>query len=156
MLPAIAAVIAIWGVLTQRSIARRRATLDHFTRINPDRDMIEARKKFLELAAAPGGLAKWADPEHEASDEAAKIRLVLNDFELVSVAIQFGIMDYDFYHQQSHGTVSRYWKAAAPFIHAARQRTGRATLFHEFEEMASWVDKALRPKRRRTWVKKFF
>jgi Domain of unknown function (DUF4760) len=155
LLPAVGAIVAIWGVLTQRAVARRRATMDHMARVDMDNDMIAARKDFITLAKAPGGLALWAETEHEASDEMAAIRLILNDFELVSVAIQYGIMDYDFYKLYNHGTVRAYWEASAPFIHALRQRKGRRTLFHEFEDMACWIDKGLRPPRKRLWVKKY-
>src|ERR1700737_2653134 len=86
----IAALIAIWGVLTQRQIARRRATLDHIARSEADGDIIAARRKFIELAKAPGGLAAWADEDKEKTDETLKILLVLNEFELISIGIQRG------------------------------------------------------------------
>jgi len=81
----IAALIAIWGVLTQRQIARRRATLDLLTKSEADSDIIAARRKFIELAKAPGGLAAWADADKEKSEEAQKILTVLNEFELMSI-----------------------------------------------------------------------
>jgi hypothetical protein len=46
----LAAAIAIWGIITQRAIARRRAKFDHIARTEADKDHIEARKKFKELA----------------------------------------------------------------------------------------------------------
>ena len=130
--------------------------MDHLAHSITDNDAIEARNTFIQLGNAEGGLAKWAEPEHEASPEVAAIRLVLNDFELISTSIQFGIMDFDFYRQQNFGTVIRYWKAAAPFIHALRQRTGRQTLYAEFEVLAEWMDKDLRPSRRGKFLRKFF
>ena len=129
--------------------------MDHMTQVDTDNDMIKATKIFITESRAEGGLAKWAEDQHEASDEAAAIRLVLNDFELVSVSIQFGIMDYEFYKQYCHGTVKRYWEAAAPYIHALRQRKGRKTLFHEFEQLACWIDKDLRPPKRYLWWRKY-
>lgn len=153
---AVAAVIAIWGILTQRALARRRATMDHMAMADMDRDMIAARKKFIALAKVPGGLAAWAEPDKESSEEVEAIRLVLNDFELISVAIQFGIADYDFYERYNHGTVVRYWKQAAPFVHALRERTGRQTIYAEFEQLVQWVDKTQRPPRRKIWFKRLF
>jgi hypothetical protein len=156
LLPLVAATVAVWGVLTQRAIARRRATLDHMQRIDMDKDMIAAQQIFIAQAKAEGGLAKWAESQHEASNEAAAIRLILNDFELVSVAIQFGIIDFNFYKLYCHGTVRRYWEAAAPYIHALRHRTGRKTLFYEFEMLACWIDKDLKPPRKGLWRGKYF
>lgn len=156
MLPIVAAVIGVCGVQTQRAVARRRATLDHLASVDADRDFIDARKLFIRLAKAPGGLAKWADDEHEGSVEVTSISLILNDFELVSVAIQQGIMDFEFYKLYTHGTVSKYWKVAAPFVHAVKQRKDHPTYHHEFEELACWIDENIRPPRKRTWLRKHF
>ncbi len=130
--------------------------MEHLAIDNVDSDMIDARTKFIKLAKAPGGLAKYAENDQEHSEELEAIRLILNDFELVSTAIQFGIMDFDFYKMQSAGTVSRYWECAAPFIHALRQRTGRKSLYQEFEVLAGWIDRNNRPPSRKIWLKKLF
>jgi hypothetical protein len=54
----VAALIAIWGVVTQRIVARRRATLDYLVRIGTDNDLITARDKFAELTKIEGGLTQ--------------------------------------------------------------------------------------------------
>ena len=110
----VAAAIAIWGILTQRAIARRRATLDLIVKIESDSDLIAARKKFIELAKAPGGLGVWAELEKEQSEEVQSIRLVLNEFELISIGIQRGILDYDFFKLWNRSTTIRFWHSAAP------------------------------------------
>lgn len=130
--------------------------MEHLALDNVDRDMIEARTKFITLAKAPGGLAMYAEDDREHSKELEAIRLILNDFELVSTSIQFGVMDFDLYKIQNAGTVSRYWECAAPFIHALRQRTGRKTLFQEFEVLAGWIDKNVKPPNRKIWYRKIF
>jgi hypothetical protein len=85
---AIAAIIAVWGVLSQRVIAKRRTTLDHIVRLQTDHDVIAARKIFIELAKKEGGLAIWASEDKEQTEEAQAIRLILNDFELTAIGIQ--------------------------------------------------------------------
>lgn len=152
---AVAAIIAIWGVISHRAMVRRRATLDHLAGNNVDRDMLRAQKKFIELAKAPGGLAMWAEPENESRPEVEYIRLILNDFELISTSIQFGIMDFDFLKRQSAGTIQRYWRAAAPFVHALRDRIGSDSVYIEFETLNDWISQNKRP-RRNIWIKKFF
>jgi hypothetical protein len=59
----VAAIIAVWGVTTQRAIARRRATLDYISKGLGDRALLEAHRKFIELAKDPAGLAPWAAEE---------------------------------------------------------------------------------------------
>ena len=65
----LAAVIAIWGIITQRAISRRGATLNHIAKAEWDGDVIASRKKFIQLAKAEGGLAHWAEKAHEGSEE---------------------------------------------------------------------------------------
>lgn len=132
--------------------------MEHLAIDNVDSDMIAARTKFIALAKQNGGLARFAENDKEHSEELEAIRLILNDFELISTAIQFGVVDFDFYRKYNQGTVIRYWECAAPFIHALRQRTGRETLFCEFEALAMWIkDKKGPPSRRWLfWRKSFF
>ena len=59
----LAAAVAIWGILSQRTIACRRATIDYLAKIEGDEDHINARREFIALAKAPGGLAPWADED---------------------------------------------------------------------------------------------
>ncbi len=130
--------------------------MDHLATTNIDKDMIDARTKFIRLATSPGGLAPYAAADKEPTEEVAAIRLVLNDFEFVSVSVQFGIMDYKFYHRAAHGTVKRYWTHAAPFIYVLRERIGSPTVYYEFEQLNQWVTgRADRP-RRQIWWKKLF
>ncbi len=116
--------------------------------------MLAAQKLFIKLASKDGGLAKWADLKKESSKEAEAIRLVLNDFELISTSIQLGIMDYELYRKFCHGTVIKYWTKGAPFVHALRQRTGSTTVFCEFEALYTWVKDKKKPKG--VWRKQLF
>ena len=135
------ALIAVWGVITQRVIARRRATLDFLSNSEADGDLIDARQKFIELAKAPGGLAPWADPDKEKSDETQHIRTVLNEYELIAIGIQHGIVDFAIYKKWHASGVLKYWEYAHPFIAQLRSRTQNKTLFHEFEQMVKWLEK---------------
>lgn len=143
----IAGSIALWGVLSQRAIARRTLTLNHMRSLDSDKDMIAARKKFIELAGKPEGLTPWADPGKESSEEVQAIRLVLNDFELIAVGIQFGTIDYEFYRRYNRSTVIKYWYAAAPFVYSVRKQIKSNVIYHEFEEMARWFEDNRPPKR---------
>jgi hypothetical protein len=144
----IAAILAFWGIQSQRAIARRTLTLNHMSRVDNDADMIHARKIFIQEAKKAEGVTPWAEPGKEHSLECEAIRLVLNDFELVSVGIQLGIIDYAFYKRYNRSTVIRYWYAAAPFIYSIRRQTGSKALFHEFEELYRGFEKGRPPRRK--------
>jgi Domain of unknown function (DUF4760) len=131
----VAATIAVWGIVSQRAVARSRATLDVILHSEADGDLIAARKRFIELAKGSGGLAPWADEAQEKSDQTQTIRLVLNEFELISIGIQRGIIDYELYKRWYRSGVIQHWKHAAPFVTALRARTGNDALYHEFEEL---------------------
>ena len=150
---ALAAVIAVWGVISQRSITRRQQTMQHMTKVDSDKDMIAARKQFIDLAKKPGGLSPWAEPEQENTEEAQSIRLILNDYELTAVGIQYGIIDLGFYKRYNRSTVIRYWNHAAPYVYALRARLGSNSVYHEFEELARWLQdgKIRMPRRGNFW-----
>ena len=146
----IGAVVAVWGIHTQRMIARRRATFDHIAKSESDADLIAAKRKFVELAKQEGGLSVWAQEDKEKSEEAQSIRIVLNDFELIAIGIQCGIIDYKFYERWFKSGVVRHWKHAHPFVAALRTRTGNEALYHEFEQLAGWFNKTRPPARNRS------
>jgi hypothetical protein len=153
IVPTLAALVAIWGVVTQRAIARRRATLDCITKAEADTDIIGARRKFIELAICnDGGLAKFAEQNCEATEEAQKIRLVLNEFELMAIGIQRGIIDFELYKRWNKSSVLKYWKHAQPFVTRLRARTDNSAYFHEFEQMAGWLRDDKMPARGRFWA----
>ena len=118
----VAAVIAIWGVWSQRAITRRQVTLNHISHLESDRDMIEARKRFVELAKAPGGLAIWAEADREQTEEALAIGRILNSYELISIGIQRGILDYRLFERWQRSSTIKYWERGAPFVMRIRER----------------------------------
>lgn len=150
-----AAVIAIWAIFSQRAIAARQATLEFIRASESDRDNISARRTFNELARAEDGMAKWARDEHADSDQARAIRHVLNEHELVAIAIQRGILDDTTYRRFFKTGVIKTWERAAPFIMARRQRTGNPAIYHELEELARWYQGAPNMPRRRFFWRKF-
>lgn len=147
MCAAIGAAIAIWGVITQRIIARRKATLDHLARLDSDKDLLDARETFTRLNEDPGGLSKWAEKAAFGSPELKAIRLVLNENERLAIGIQFGILDYAFVKRHSKGSIVSDWDRAAPFVSLLRARTGKPAIFYEFEDLADRLASNRRPKR---------
>jgi hypothetical protein len=152
---AVAALIAIWGIITQRQIARRRATLDFIANSKSNRELITARRRFVELAKAQGGLAVWAEKDKEKESDAQTIGEVLNQYELISLGIQFGILDYHLYRMLSKSVTIHFWEHAHPYIVSLRTRLNNKMIYHEFEEMVKWFTGEKTPKRHWWWGKLF-
>ena len=152
----LAALVAIWGIISQRAITRRQVTYEQIVEYLTDKDVISARRKFITLAKAPDGIAKFAQSDQETSEETQDIILTLNFFELFSIGIQKGIIDHDLFKQWNRSTVIIYWNHAHPFVTAIRTRMSNDLLFHEFEQMANWFKSDTRPKKRGWRLKRFF
>lgn len=152
--------VAMWGVITTRIVARRSATLEHFRRIASDKDMIEARKTFIELTENLGGLAIFAcvaplAPANAHADKIDAIRTVLNDYEMLAVGVQFGTFDLSIIKRYYHSTIIRDWGHAAPFVYKLRGDLKSNTIYHEFEELTRWLQADQMPSRR-WWTKLWF
>jgi len=152
----VAASIAVWGILSQRAITARQVTLNFIRESEADNDIISARQLFNDLAMDGDGLGKWARDEHAKSKEAQAIRLILNEQELIAIAIQRGILDDTTYRRFFKSGVIKTWKYAAPYVLARRTRTGNVSLYHEFEELARYYrGQPPLPQRRFFWGKYF-
>lgn len=150
----VAALVAVWGVFTQRAIAARRATIDFIARSEADHDLMAARKRFIGLAKA-GGLSPYAAIDKEGSPETEAIRIVLNEFELVAIGIQRGILDYTIYSRWSKYEAIRYWNHALPFISELRTRLHSNDIYREFEVLQNWLKADSAPTRSFWWNRLF-
>lgn len=165
----IAALIAIWGIVSQRVIARRRATLDHLSSLEADDDVIAARNHFAKISTNPQALMalvnfvlgtaprrsknkeKYAKALVRAEKELNAVRTVLNVNEMIAVGLQMGILDLDFFKRYSRGQYIRDWDLSAPMIYALREKLDRDALYHEFEQVVRWLKDNKMPTRRR-WL----
>lgn len=150
----IAALIAVWGVFTQRAIASRRATIDFIARSEADHDLMAARKTFITLAKT-SGLFPYAAIEKEGTPETEVIRIVLNEFELVAIGIQRGILDYTIYRRWMKSEAERYWNHALPFITELRRRLNNRDIYREFEVLQGWLKSNSAPTRSFWWGRLF-
>ena len=139
---------------SQRDITARQATISFIRTSEADRDMIEARNVFSRHSRDEAGLGPWA--LRPLSDEFAKIKMVLNEYEMVAIGIQRGAFDDGTYKLWYKSGVLAAWNSAAPFILARRNATGNQALWYEFEEMARYYRGAPPiPRRRFRWRKYF-
>lgn len=151
----VTALLAVWAIITQRVVSRRVATLEYIARTESDEDLIKARNAFLKIAADDDKLLKLAAPAMYVNDNAAAIRLVLNEREQIAIGIQFGVLDKTYIRRYLRGQLIRDFRLAAPFIYKLRAHTGNPAIFHEFEDLVgSFVEKTM--PRRWYWTKLWF
>ena len=144
-----------WGVYSQRSISRKKMTLEYIAAQEGDGDVLGARKIFVLAALNPEGLAKWASKENQGTEEAQAIAIVLNEMELVSIGIQSGVIDYKMYKKWNYSTVKLYWRHAEAYVKVLRERVARPTLYLEFQAMAESFAKE-KPLRMKWWRRLLF
>lgn len=131
----IGAGVAIWGIKTQRLIARTRATVDFIARSEADRDMIDARRTFNRLVAQTDGLLPLGAESARGTADVEQVRLLLNEFELIAIGIRRGIIDYDLYRRWYRAGALTVWREAEPLIMHIRRRTDNHRLYAEFEAL---------------------
>lgn len=147
----LAGTVAIWGIITQRVVARRNATLEYFSRVDNDRDIIKARKKFVEVTCQGCDLISYAEPDKYHTEEAESLRLILNENERLAIGIQFGILDKEFVKRASRGVIIRDWELSAPFVYKLRSALDNNAIYHEFEDLARAFSDQKMPRRSYFW-----
>jgi len=142
-----AGVIAFWGILVQRAIARRRATLEFIRHMESDSDFLKANKIFVKLIRSEN-IVNYAREENIDKEEAQAIKIILNQFELASIGIQNGILDYDMFKMWCKVWVIETHNNVAAFIDELRRRTSNKNLYREFQHMKECMEKGKRMRRR--------
>jgi hypothetical protein len=151
----LAALVAIWALYSQRAITRRQCTLEHIARLESDGDLIRGRRRFRELTQHPDKMGELASPKPEQIEDFQYVTTHLNEFELISIGIQRGIIDFELYKLWfKSGTVTA-WYEAEPFVKKLRTKHNNTMLFNEFQQMVAWFEKDSRPARSR-WLGTFF
>jgi len=128
--------IALLGFSSQRQLTRTSATLDLLNRNIWDEDCISARQEFIKLGRKNGGLAVWADESHWDSSQVDAIGAMLNDYELMAIAVRTGTLDERFFKEFSRGIVLDHWRKAKPFVSKLRDDIDNKKLYLEFEALA--------------------
>lgn len=148
----IAVAAAIWGTISARKIARSQTTLDHIASMEADASYQRAKQGFAIIVRANIDISRYASSSKEGDPATQAIATVLNEYELVSIGIQRGIIDPELYKRWAYSTVIFDWESAAPFVVELRRRTGRKSLYHEFEELARWMSQDRLPHRSFWWA----
>ncbi|SUB00736.1 Uncharacterised protein [Pannonibacter phragmitetus] len=134
--------ISIW---VNRNVLIKQATMSFILQAESDKELLEAQKKFNELAKA-GHIERYAAKDKQAEDEAEQIRRCLNHYELLAVGINSGVIHEGLYRAWFEKGTIHYWTLAWPFIDSLRQSTGKDELYHEFELLKNKFSPPPKPK----------
>lgn len=144
---------AIAGVLTARSIARQRATLDMIEKVESSSHYRDLHSTFAAKRRA-GQFGELHDPKKPASrKQRQQVLDYLNHYELVSIGIQRNTLDPDIYRDWMLGAFLRDWNAAADFIQRERWKWNaqtknweyRARVFENYQKLASlWSNETVK------------
>jgi hypothetical protein len=139
-----AGVWAFFQIRANRRIARERATLDLLIKREWDKDYLDHKAHFNRLRDAEGSLEKWICAEHRNSDEANSIRYIMNDYELIALAISRAVIDETIYKAWFRGSMMRDFQAAEIAIARARNLANNSKIYIEWEKMArKWMAESL-------------
>jgi hypothetical protein len=121
-------IAAIIGVVWQRRISRQTLTFQTIENQIWDGDYIAARKAFIEIrdSKSAAELSTLASAASAKIPEAAAIRSVLNNYEIMAVGMMKGVLDETMYKRFFRATFMRDHEMIKPFIDALRQRSPKA------------------------------
>jgi len=133
--------IAYSSYISQREMARKRATLDLMNKNIWDKDSVEAQNMFISLALHSKepddgqGLEFWANSRHSNSQQYQMIRSVMNDYELIALGIRKGIIDENFYKFFYKSAVLSHWDYAEAYVNKLRGLKKNGNIFIEYENL---------------------
>lgn len=130
-LSAIGAIAVIYYNGRQARVSALVAILTHQ---QSNEDLLAANKLVNSLHDS--GVV-WAQHMGADCDERAAILKVLNNAEFISVGVRLKAFDEKVYKELHCSTVLRLWNSSSGFIHELRNRTGKTTLFQDFERLAT-------------------
>lgn len=145
MLVFLGIVVAVVSVVSAKLTAKRKQTADLLFGTRADAELSAGFKLLQKLHnATDTNIRVYAKKDKTDSEEANKIRYVLNHWERVCVGINQGIYDEKMLHESSYSTVMNLYAQASPFIQAVRENTGKDTYYQELECLYnSWKEKPL-------------
>ena len=131
----ISAFIGLAVLLTNRGIARRRATLDLILHIESDGDLIASRNAFTEIKKSNVRSSTYGKEDQRTCDEAGHIRTILNINELVAVSIQEGVIDENVFRRWFNSAFIDDYKSMTGYIEETR-KWRNPHVFKELEGIA--------------------
>ena len=132
----ISAGIAIWVMIYNAKIARRRATIDLVLHMRQNTPYLDARKKLVKLQDEGQQLAKYADKDLAESEQSLCIIELLNFSEFVAVGIREKAFDEKVYKRLSRSRYIKDWETLHGYVTELRRARNLSVLFNEFQSLA--------------------
>jgi hypothetical protein len=107
---------------SSKEVGRHSATLHLLVNMQTNSHWVQNRQKFIGLRSGEDGLKKYA---LKATEDSLTIRAALNQYELIAVGIDAGILDEEMYRKFYRGTLLKDWRASGEFIHEERKENAR-------------------------------
>ncbi len=139
-------IVAITSVVSARTIARRKQTADLMFGTRADENLNAGYRCLQKMhTGVDVNMRSLASNDKKDSDEANRIRYVLNHWERVFVGVRQGIYDEKMLREANYNTVIRTWAQAKPFVEAVRETEQKLTYYQCLEDAAKrWKKKPLK------------
>jgi hypothetical protein len=134
----------LYGASIRSALSIAAATIELLTRIELDKDFVDARRKFLDLAKT-NAISSYASTEKKDSEETGQIKLILNLYELVAIGVRRGTLDYWIWRRYFRKGTITFWEYGVPFINELRTLAGNEAIYKEFEWLKKRMDSRLPP-----------
>ncbi|MBK1780591.1 DUF4760 domain-containing protein [Advenella sp. WQ 585] len=140
----ISAIIAFFMWRHQATQARRRATIDVILDERNNDKLNKAKARIYEILDIPN--YNFMDGyNNDESEDKKLILMVLNQKEFIAKGIRCKAFEEEIYKDTQYSNNMKIWRATKPLIMEIRRKTGRETLFQEFEWLARrWEKKPLK------------
>jgi hypothetical protein len=139
-----AGIIAVFSILSQRDIARKRAAVDVFIKTEMDEKMIVAYDNFhsgLEAMRKARNIEDFCTSENSRAHYLA-IRKYLNVHELIAVGIKKEVLDKDVCYDYWCDTLTNGYRDAEPLIEYVRSRPKNKYTYSDLRELNSrWLQR---------------
>ena len=147
---ALALFAAFRSIRSQREIARKRAAMDFFFKVEMDKENLESHKRFTDGVAAlkehVGG--EYPIESFQASNHYWIIRNYLNIHELMAVGIEKDVFDDHVCYFFWSGELFRAYEACRPLIEHIQQQPGERFTYVELVAVHDrWNRRKERPSR---------
>jgi len=123
----------------QRSIARRRATLDLLLSLESDPYYQKVSATFRDVRDAGGlkGLIEADRLSVREQEELLHVKSFINQYELICCGMIEDTLDELFYFQFYRGAFIHHWHASKDLVFSARAKSGNLRIFERFERFAT-------------------
>lgn len=141
----ISAFIAVWAIRANKRLAKERSTLDMLTRIELDQDYIRRRRIFNEVVTSTDPsltrslikLSRTARRDRETRiPKIEAIRVVLDIYELLGIAMANKTLDSRVYHTWFRGSLTGDWNLIRGFVRHLRKEYENPRIYVHFEWLA--------------------